>query len=54
MSYKQQENIDSRIIRIFNTFGPRMTANDGRVVKSFFFFFAFFPKISVFNLFFFE
>lgn len=33
--YHRQHNIDIRVIRIFNTYGPRMTANDGRVVSNF-------------------
>src|SRR4029079_17276411 len=28
-------NIDTRIVRIFNTYGPRMRPNDGRVVSNF-------------------
>jgi UDP-glucuronate decarboxylase len=34
-SYKHQNNLDIRIARIFNTFGPRMHPNDGRVVSNF-------------------
>ena len=34
-SYKNQNNVDVRIARIFNTFGPRMHPNDGRVVSNF-------------------
>ena len=34
-SYKHQNNIPIRIARIFNTFGPRMHPNDGRVVSNF-------------------
>jgi len=34
-AYRQQEGIDTRVIRIFNTFGPRMAATDGRVVSNF-------------------
>lgn len=34
-AYKQQENADVRVARIFNTFGPRMHPNDGRVVSNF-------------------
>ncbi|KAL3910953.1 MAG: hypothetical protein SGARI_001879, partial [Bacillariaceae sp.] len=34
-SYKNQNNVDIRIARIFNTFGPRMHPNDGRVVSNF-------------------
>lgn len=30
-----QENVNIRIARIFNTFGPRMHMNDGRVVSNF-------------------
>ena len=33
--YHRQHNLDIRVIRIFNTYGPRMTANDGRVVSNF-------------------
>ena len=33
--YKRQHNVDIRVIRIFNTFGPRMQPNDGRVVSNF-------------------
>ncbi len=35
MDYHRQNNVDIRIIRIFNTYGPRMAANDGRVVSNF-------------------
>ncbi len=35
MDYHRQHNIDIRIIRIFNTYGPRMAQNDGRVVSNF-------------------
>lgn len=35
MDYKRQNNVDSKIIRIFNTYGPRMAENDGRVVSNF-------------------
>ncbi len=31
----QQENVQIRIARIFNTFGPRMILDDGRVVSNF-------------------
>ena len=34
-SYKNQNNVDVRVARIFNTFGPRMHPNDGRVVSNF-------------------
>ena len=33
--YKRQHNVDVKVIRIFNTFGPRMQPNDGRVVSNF-------------------
>lgn len=33
--YKRQYGIDIRVIRIFNTYGPRMLENDGRVVSNF-------------------
>ncbi len=35
MDYKRQNGMDVRIARIFNTFGPRMAENDGRVVSNF-------------------
>lgn len=35
MNYHNQENIRIKIIRIFNTYGPRMSQNDGRVVSNF-------------------
>jgi UDP-glucuronate decarboxylase len=35
MSYHRQNNVDIRIVRIFNTYGPRMHPNDGRVVSNF-------------------
>lgn len=34
-SYKEQSGVEVRIARIFNTFGPRMHPNDGRVVSNF-------------------
>jgi UDP-glucuronate decarboxylase len=34
-SYRQQNNVDVRVARIFNTYGPRMAADDGRVVSNF-------------------
>lgn len=34
-AYKSQENVEVRVARIFNTFGPRMHPNDGRVVSNF-------------------
>lgn len=33
--YKRQYGIDSRVIRIFNTYGPNMSIDDGRVVSNF-------------------
>lgn len=35
MNYHRQNNIDIKIVRIFNTYGPRMHPNDGRVVSNF-------------------
>ena len=35
MDYHRQHGIDIRIIRIFNTYGPNMALNDGRVVSNF-------------------
>ncbi len=35
MDYHRQNNVDTRIIRIFNTYGPKMLENDGRVVSNF-------------------
>ncbi len=35
MDYHRQNDVDTRIIRIFNTYGPRMLENDGRVVSNF-------------------
>lgn len=35
MDYHNQNNVDIRIVRIFNTYGPRMHPNDGRVVSNF-------------------
>ncbi len=34
-AYAKQSNVDVRIARIFNTYGPRMHMNDGRVVSNF-------------------
>lgn len=34
-AYKRQHNVDVRVIRIFNTYGPNMQVNDGRVVSNF-------------------
>ena len=33
--YERQHNVDIKVIRIFNTYGPRMQINDGRVVSNF-------------------
>ncbi|MDQ3897393.1 MAG: SDR family oxidoreductase [Actinomycetota bacterium] len=35
MAYHRHHGVDVRIVRIFNTFGPRMRADDGRVVSNF-------------------
>ncbi len=35
MDYHRQNNVDIRIARIFNTYGPRMAIDDGRVVSNF-------------------
>ncbi|WP_445475054.1 UDP-glucuronic acid decarboxylase family protein [Methanococcoides methylutens] len=35
MAYHRYHGIDTRIVRIFNTYGPRMRAHDGRVVPNF-------------------
>ncbi|MBU0517533.1 SDR family oxidoreductase [bacterium] len=35
MDYHRQNRVDVRIVRIFNTYGPRMAENDGRVVSNF-------------------
>lgn len=34
-NYHRQNNVDIKVVRIFNTFGPRMHPNDGRVVSNF-------------------
>jgi UDP-glucuronate decarboxylase len=34
-AYQMQEKVEVRVARIFNTFGPRMHPNDGRVVSNF-------------------
>jgi len=36
MAYHTYHNIDIRIVRIFNTYGPRMRVNDGRALPAFF------------------
>ena len=33
--YKRQHNLDTRVLRIFNTYGPNMSVSDGRVVSNF-------------------
>lgn len=33
--YHRQNNVDIRVVRIFNTYGPRMLPDDGRVVSNF-------------------
>jgi len=33
--YQRQHNVDIKVVRIFNTYGPRMLPNDGRVVSNF-------------------
>ena len=33
--YNRQHDVDIKVIRIFNTYGPRMSINDGRVVSNF-------------------
>lgn len=35
VNYNKQNNVDIKIIRIFNTYGPKMHPNDGRVVSNF-------------------
>jgi UDP-glucuronate decarboxylase len=35
MDYHRKHSVDTRIMRIFNTYGPRMNPNDGRVVSNF-------------------
>jgi dTDP-glucose 4,6-dehydratase len=36
MAYHNFHQVDTRIVRIFNTYGPRMRVNDGRVLPAFF------------------
>jgi dTDP-glucose 4,6-dehydratase len=36
MAYHRAHDLDTRIVRIFNTFGPRMRLDDGRVIPNFF------------------
>ena len=35
MDYKREHSLTTKIVRIFNTYGPKMTKNDGRVVSNF-------------------
>ena len=35
MAYHREHGLDTRIVRIFNTYGPRMRPRDGRVVSNF-------------------
>lgn len=35
MDYRRQNAVNTKIVRIFNTYGPRMAVNDGRVVSNF-------------------
>jgi dTDP-glucose 4,6-dehydratase len=35
MAYHRYHNVDTRIVRIFNTYGPRLQMNDGRVISNF-------------------
>ena len=35
MAYRRYYNVDTRILRIFNTYGPRLQLNDGRVISNF-------------------
>ncbi|MGB9236274.1 MAG: UDP-glucuronic acid decarboxylase family protein [Terriglobales bacterium] len=35
MAYRRYHNVDTRILRIFNTYGPRMQLHDGRVIPNF-------------------
>ena len=35
MAYHREHNVETRIVRIFNTYGPRMRLHDGRVVPAF-------------------
>ena len=36
LAYNREHGLDTRIVRIFNTYGPRMRPNDGRAVPAFF------------------
>ncbi len=35
MAYRRYHNVDTHIVRIFNTYGPRLQLNDGRVISNF-------------------
>jgi dTDP-glucose 4,6-dehydratase len=35
MAYSRHHRVDTRIVRIFNTYGPRMREDDGRMVPNF-------------------
>ena len=35
MAYRRYHQVDTRIVRIFNTYGPRLQLNDGRVISNF-------------------
>jgi dTDP-glucose 4,6-dehydratase len=35
MAYRRQQGVDTHIVRIFNTYGPRMRPNDGRAIPTF-------------------
>ena len=35
MAYHRQQGVDTTIVRIFNTYGPRMRAHDGRAIPTF-------------------
>jgi dTDP-glucose 4,6-dehydratase len=35
MAYHRYHGVDTRLVRIFNTYGPRLQANDGRVISNF-------------------
>ena len=35
MAYHRHHGVDTRIVRIFNTYGPRMRLNDGRALPNF-------------------
>jgi dTDP-glucose 4,6-dehydratase len=35
MAYHREHGVDTRIVRIFNTYGPRMRLDDGRVIPNF-------------------